>query len=152
MGGALQERVPEKKNRSIGENKGAGHLLKYLAYVFIWVFAFAHATGAAQGTGGPPDGALPLHFQSGKSGVCLWGCGAGTVRPIHARVRGVLWGARPDLLHPVQSLPHPGGSAGEAQGAARCGGVAAEVGRVVGHGDDRGHGPAADEGVPQAGM
>ena len=46
----------------------------------------------------------------------------------------------PDLLHPVQSF------------AVTPRGVAAEVGRVFGHGDDRGHGPAADEGVPQAGM
>lgn len=94
---------------------------KCLAYGLSRVFIFAEVTGTAQGAVGIPGGTLPLHFQGGESGVCLWGCGAGTVRPIHARVRGVLWGARPDLLHPVQSLPHPGGSAGEAQGAARCG-------------------------------
>jgi hypothetical protein len=38
-----------------------------------------------------------------------------------------------------------------AQGAARCGGVAAEVGRVVGHGDDRGHGPAENGDIPEGG-
>ena len=82
------------------------------------MFAFAHTTGAAQGTGETPGGALLLHFQGGELGVCLWGCGAGTVRPIHARVRGVLWGARPDLLYSVQSLPRLGASAGTPRGVA----------------------------------